>query len=397
MEGVLGQKQRPQWGHRGHPTAPSVPAAPKRAGGTGRSRGSPARPQRTPRRRGAEREPPTSSWPRRAQQPQAMCPGRRCWGLGSLLLLLLLLGRNLGFLVEIPQDAVTGTVGQSVLLPVSYRCNSTSCFPMSIKWTFDHTSQRTIACTVQNCSLDDGGTPKDCSIECYPNPTHWGRVVLFPENASLLLQDLRLSDSGVYTISLQHQRQIRNITLTVLIQPVTPDHSSEGISKQDHIQNYIIGASSLIFLLLFLVFCVWRWGAVQKKKMRIVKQQQKDLEMPSPESMAGQGRTAEICSSTVVSGVHPKQKRLLISLVPARAQNNLQQNEDRGLNLDAQKHNHPFMSLVCPRAASSWRRHLWRARSLKRHLQRRPARQGGLNPPCGTRASGGAPGSPCRR
>lgn len=111
--------------------------------------------------------------------------------------------------------------------------------------------------------------------------------------------------------------------------------------------------------------------------------------MPSPESMAGQGRTAEICSSTAVSGAHPQQKKLLISLVPARAQNNLQQNEDRGLNLDAQKHNHPFMSLVCPRAASSWRRHLWRARSLKRHLQRRPARQGGLNPPCGTRASGG--------
>ncbi|XP_071899064.1 uncharacterized protein [Anas platyrhynchos] len=426
----------PEWGHRGHPTAPSVPAAPKRAGGTGRSRGSPARPQRTPRRRGAEREPPTSSWPRRAQQPQAMCPGRRCWGLGSLLLLLLLLGqnlgflleipqdavngtvgqsvllpvsyrcnstscfplsilwrfdltsqiiitctvqncslddggapkncstkcftslphsgrvelfpenaslllrdlrlsdsgvytvsflwkrqsrhitltvleqpvptdptsegRNLGFLVEIPQDAVTGTVGQSVLLPVSYRCNSTSCFPMSIKWTFDHTSQRTIACTVQNCSLDDGGTPKDCSIECYPNPTHWGRVVLFPENASLLLQDLRLSDSGVYTISLQHQRQIRNITLTVLIQPVTPDHSSEGISKQDHIQNYIIGASSLIFLLLFLVFCVWRWGAVQKKKMRIVKQQQEP-----PEDNTAVGEVTTIYSRVGDSFEHP--------------------------------------------------------------------------------------------
>ncbi|XP_071899071.1 uncharacterized protein [Anas platyrhynchos] len=218
----------PEWGHRGHPTAPSVPAAPKRAGGTGRSRGSPARPQRTPRRRGAEREPPTSSWPRRAQQPQAMCPGRRCWGLGSLLLLLLLLGQNLGFLLEIPQDAVTGTVGHSVLLPISYRCNSTSCFPLSIKWLFGHTSQRTISCTVQKCSLDDGGAPKNCSTNCFPHPAHWGRVVLFPENASLLLWDLRLSDSGVYTVSLQHQIQIRNITLTVLQQPVTPDHSSEG-------------------------------------------------------------------------------------------------------------------------------------------------------------------------
>ncbi|XP_068553175.1 carcinoembryonic antigen-related cell adhesion molecule 5-like isoform X3 [Anas acuta] len=183
--------------------------------------------------------------------------------------------RNLGFLVEIPQDAVNGTVGQSVLLPVSYRFNSTPCFPVAIRWMFGHTSQRTISCTVQNCSLDDGGAPKNCSTECYPYPAHSGRVELFPKNASLLLRDLRLSDSGVYTVILQqHQIQIRNITLTVLEQPVPTDPTSKGISKQDHIQNYIIGASSLIFLLLFLVFCVWRWGTVQKKKMRIVKQQQ---------------------------------------------------------------------------------------------------------------------------
>nr|XP_038040172.1 uncharacterized protein LOC119717847 isoform X1 [Anas platyrhynchos]XP_038040173.1 uncharacterized protein LOC119717847 isoform X1 [Anas platyrhynchos] len=290
----------PDWGHRGHPTAPSVPAAPKRAGGTGRSRGSPARPQRTPRRRGAEREPPTSSWPRRAQQPQAMCPGRRCWGLGSLLLLLLLLGRNLGFLVEIPQDAVTGTVGQSVLLPVSYRCNSSPCFPLSIRWMFGHTSQVIIACSVRKCSLDDGGAPKICSKKCYPYPAHWGRVELFPENASLLLRDLRLSDSGVCTVSLQHQRQSRHITLTVLEQPVPTGPTSKGISKQDHIQNYIIGACSLIFLLLlFLVFCVWRW--VQKKKLRIVKQQQEP-----PEDNTAVGEVTTIYSRVGDSFEHPE-------------------------------------------------------------------------------------------
>ncbi|EOB06905.1 hypothetical protein Anapl_08436, partial [Anas platyrhynchos] len=139
-----------------------------------------------------------------------MCPGRRCWGLGSLLLLLPLLalcskgGEYAAALLpclEIPQDAVTGTVGQSVLLPVSYRCNSTSCFPLSIRWMFGHTSQVIIACSVRKCSLDDGGAPKICSKKCYPYPAHWGRVELFPENASLLLWDLRLSDNGVYTVS----------------------------------------------------------------------------------------------------------------------------------------------------------------------------------------------------
>nr|XP_038040174.1 uncharacterized protein LOC119717847 isoform X2 [Anas platyrhynchos] len=228
-----------------------------------------------------------------------MCPGRRCWGLGSLLLLLLLLGRNLGFLVEIPQDAVTGTVGQSVLLPVSYRCDSTSCFPLSIRWLFGHTSQVIIACSVRKCSLDDGGAPKNCSTECYPYPAHWGRVELFPKNASLLLRDLRLSDSGVYTVSLQHQIQIRHITLTVLQQPVPTGPTSKGTSNQDHIHNYIIGACSLIFLLLFLVFCIWRW--VQKKKMRIVKQQQE-----SPEDNTAAGEVTTIYSRVGDSFEHPE-------------------------------------------------------------------------------------------
>ncbi|XP_066861023.1 uncharacterized protein [Anser cygnoides] len=156
-----------------------------------------------------------------------MCPGRRCWGLGSLLLLLLL-GRNLGFLVEIPQDAVSGTVGQSVLLPISYTFNSSPHFPMSIKWTFGHPSQVITSGTLLDCSLGAGGAPKNCTAKCFPNASHSGRVELFPENASLLLRDLRLSDSGVYNVSFVQQQQSRHITLTVLQQPVPTGPSSEG-------------------------------------------------------------------------------------------------------------------------------------------------------------------------
>ncbi|XP_068552744.1 uncharacterized protein [Anas acuta] len=176
-------------------------------------------------------------------------------------------GRNLGFLVEIPQDAVTGTVGQSVLLPVSYRCNSTPCFPLSIRWMFGHTSQVIIACSVRKCSLDDGGAPKNCTKKCFPYPAHSDRVELFPENASLLLRDLRLSDSGVYTVSLQHQRQSRHITLTVLQQPVPTDPTSE----------------------------------VQKKKMRIVKQQQEP-----PEDNTAAGEVTTIYSRVGDSFEHPE-------------------------------------------------------------------------------------------
>ncbi|XP_021261903.1 uncharacterized protein LOC110403217 isoform X3 [Numida meleagris] len=200
---------------------------------TGRSPVSPTRSELSGCR-GAEPELLTSSWATRARQPQEMCCGQRCWGLGSLLLLLLLLllGQNLGLLIDIPQDVVSGTVGQSVLLPVSYRVNSSLCFPMSILWKLGNSPQVIITCTVQNCSLDAEGAPKKCSAVCFPLATYRNRIEVFPENASLLLRDLQLSDSGVYSVTFQQQNQIRWITLVVHNQHVPPEHHDEGAARQ---------------------------------------------------------------------------------------------------------------------------------------------------------------------
>ena len=80
--------------HLGFPhTTRSARGLPSALTRTGRSPVSPTRSE-PERRRRAEPEPLTSSWARRARQPQEMCRGRRCWGLGSLLLLLLLLGES---------------------------------------------------------------------------------------------------------------------------------------------------------------------------------------------------------------------------------------------------------------------------------------------------------------
>ncbi|NXL87704.1 HECAM protein, partial [Alectura lathami] len=153
-----------------------------------------------------------------------MCPGRCCWGPGSLLLLLLLLGQTLGVLVDIPQDAVNGTVGQAVLLPVSYRVSSSSVFPVLIRWTFGNSSYTIISCTVQNCSLDAEGAPKTCSANCFSKSAYSDRAELFPKNASLLLRHLQLSDRGVYAVTVQPPSESRHIALTVHEQHVSPEH-----------------------------------------------------------------------------------------------------------------------------------------------------------------------------
>ncbi|KFQ16483.1 HEPACAM family member 2, partial [Leptosomus discolor] len=108
-------------------------------------------------------------------------------------------GRNLGVDIKIHQDSVNGTVGQSVLLPVSYRFDGASGFPVSIHWTFRN-SNMLITGTVENCSVDAEGAPSNCSANTLPHLTYQRRAKLFPENGSLLLRDLQLDDSGVYSV-----------------------------------------------------------------------------------------------------------------------------------------------------------------------------------------------------
>ncbi|XP_021147338.2 uncharacterized protein LOC102085005 isoform X2 [Columba livia] len=185
-------------------------------------------------------------------------------------------GGTLGVLVEIHQDAVNGTVGQSVLLPVSYRFYGAPCFPVAISWSFINSLDKLATCTVQNCSLGAGGAPSSCSANCFPEPTNHSRAELFPENGSLLLRDLQLSDSGVYRVTFGPSPQTRNILLTLHEQLVTPQHPGEDTVEQDYIRYCIIGICSLIsiLLLLLLFYCIWRRGAAEKQKRRVIKQHQ---------------------------------------------------------------------------------------------------------------------------
>ncbi|NXL55062.1 HECAM protein, partial [Podilymbus podiceps] len=157
------------------------------------------------------------------------------------------------------QDSINGTVGQAVLLPVSYRFGGAPRFPVPIQWTFSASRDPLISCTVLNCSLGAGGIPSSCSVRCFPHALYRSRVELFPENGSLLLRDLRLSDSGVYGISFTLSPPTRLINLTVHEPRFAPHHPGPepggGEGTAARVPCYVLGGCyCFILLLLQLLF-----------------------------------------------------------------------------------------------------------------------------------------------
>ncbi|CAM4612419.1 unnamed protein product [Lepidochelys olivacea] len=129
--------------------------------------------------------------------------------------LLLFFGFSQPVFIEIPQSSGNATVGQSVLLSVSYKFNRSFYHPLSIQWNFSETPDLLTIYTVTNCSVSAKGIPTHCSGHNYTHLAYQGRTVFFPENASLLLQNLQLNDSGVYSITFKVPQQTRHITLIV--------------------------------------------------------------------------------------------------------------------------------------------------------------------------------------
>ena len=123
-------------------------------------------------------------------------------------------GGSLGVLVEIHRDSVNCTVGHSVLLPISYRFDAAPRFPVSITWRFHGSSDVLVTGTLLNCSLGAGGAPSSCFAKCFSN-AYRGRAHLFPENGSLLLQDLQLNNSRVYAVTFSPPPRTWTVTLTV--------------------------------------------------------------------------------------------------------------------------------------------------------------------------------------
>nr|XP_025043793.1 uncharacterized protein LOC112546891 [Pelodiscus sinensis] len=203
-------------------------------------------------------------------------------------------GSSHALLVEIPQDSVNGTVGHSVLLPISYKLQ-TGPFPspLGIHWYFSNTPNPLVSYTVTKCSVGTEGIPTRCSGDHFTHPAYQGRAELFPENASLLLRNLQLNDSGVYSLTFNGQRQTKHITLTVSephVNPGNPEsNGNTGDGGKPKKNPYLLpgllvtAGLSLLLVLLLLVFCFrWHMGEVQQRKRKIIKKQEVPNNEDSP-------------------------------------------------------------------------------------------------------------------
>ncbi|KAH1165541.1 hypothetical protein KIL84_023100 [Mauremys mutica] len=145
--------------------------------------------------------------------------------------------------------------------------------------------------TLTNCSVSAEGIPTHCSGYNYTHEAYQGRTEFFPGNASLLLQNLQLSDSGVYSVTFKVPQQTRNITLTVSESHLNHGNADDGTRKETGNEPnpfpdlllglQITGGFSFLLLLLLLFFCCREHkGAVQQRRTRIIKQQE---EVPNHE------------------------------------------------------------------------------------------------------------------
>ncbi|XP_043534034.1 uncharacterized protein LOC122541378 isoform X3 [Chiloscyllium plagiosum] len=117
--------------------------------------------------------------------------------------------------LRVSQDSVNGTVGESVLLAVSYTVSDPGGY-LRIRWT-----RAGIRMVDYRCISDrDNSLSGRCHYLPVPGD-YKHRVVLFPENASLLLQHLHFNDSGIYELSVSHSEGTETAKITLMVQNTT--------------------------------------------------------------------------------------------------------------------------------------------------------------------------------
>ncbi|XP_062904288.1 uncharacterized protein LOC134346691 isoform X5 [Mobula hypostoma] len=101
---------------------------------------------------------------------------------------------------SVREREVNGIVGQSALLSGSY-CKPDPGSELTVKWNLYPDPTPLVKLIRTQCSPHPDKPGYNCSDRLIITPSHRGRVHLYPDNGSLLLCDLRSSDSGVYAIS----------------------------------------------------------------------------------------------------------------------------------------------------------------------------------------------------
>ncbi|XP_051899667.1 uncharacterized protein LOC127585951 [Pristis pectinata] len=162
-------------------------------------------------------------------------------GVCCICLFTYLFAVNAAATLRVARDRLTGTVGQSVLLPASYT-DSDSHGYLRITWTKAGSRIADF-----RCPSDRSGNFDGCH-QTIPIPDHYKhRAVFFLENASLLLRDLQISDSGVYELSIGHSTGMEKGSLNLTVQPSTRD--TPGTTNRTDMGHKIGSHSRLEFIL----------------------------------------------------------------------------------------------------------------------------------------------------
>ncbi|XP_042200694.1 uncharacterized protein LOC103189486 [Callorhinchus milii] len=122
--------------------------------------------------------------------------------------------------LTVQQTAVNGTLHGSVLLPVSYRTPRSD--HVKITWTCQHSLKPILVYTRWCTLLSFQASTLNCSGTGDTAKSYESRTTIFPENASLLLDNLELNDTGTYTVKVETAgfSQAKEINLTVITETV---------------------------------------------------------------------------------------------------------------------------------------------------------------------------------
>lgn len=121
------------------------------------------------------------------------------------------------FTISMAQKDVTGYENGSILLSVSYT------IVKQVRWFQIRWDRLNQTAEVRNrfnhlliCTIRDDGTGKK-TITMFPTDGYEKRMRVFPENGSLIIQHLKMEDSGIYRVSMMDNNQTKyfDINLTV--------------------------------------------------------------------------------------------------------------------------------------------------------------------------------------
>ncbi|XP_041442663.1 uncharacterized protein LOC121401544 isoform X2 [Xenopus laevis] len=167
------------------------------------------------------------------------------------------------------QPHVSGTPNSSVLLSTSY-----STLPhtdwLQLKWESLTPKTDLIKCTIRTMELEN------VYINTYPVGGREGRMEIVPDNGSLIIHRLKMSDMGSYQVTIRDSSASASAIISVTVQDIDAPVDEEGEANVSshcfclNISNIdlpasisiVLGSHLLsIFITVFIVF-----GQLKKKK-----------------------------------------------------------------------------------------------------------------------------------